>query len=114
MRRRRSMAPEQIFPAAHGGPTLEQIDISQRNCGPLRTHARADFPDRTAVHEEPTTLEQIFLMDCSPSRTHAGAEERCEKEGAAENDCYMLTITPHPSSLLCRLGRERNLEEKNY
>ncbi|KAK4810806.1 hypothetical protein QYF61_008778 [Mycteria americana] len=80
----------------------------------FKRHLDNALNNMTAVHEEPTTLEQIFLMDCSPSRTHAGAEERCEKEGAAENDCYMLTITPHPSSLLCRLGRERNLEEKNY
>lgn len=31
-------------------------------------------------------------------RTHTGAGEKCEKEGAAERNCYILTVIwiPHP------------------
>jgi len=51
---------------------------------------------------EGPTLDK-FMEDCIPQvGPHAGAEEDCEKEGAAETRCDELTTSPiaRPSALL--------------
>lgn len=53
---------EQVFPAACGESTPEQI-----------------FPNMTKACGELT-----------------GEQEKCEKEGTAERNCYVLTVNPHP------------------
>ncbi|GAB0186285.1 zinc finger and BTB domain-containing protein 5 [Grus japonensis] len=98
-----------IHTAAHGGP---------------HTGAGGSDPKKTAAHGEPT-LEQAFWQEPggSPSsrghmleqsipeglypvkRTHAGAGEQHEEEGAAETKHYELTATPIPHPPVPLQGR---------
>jgi len=55
---------------------------------------------------------------CSLYGNHDGAEEKCEKEGAAERNSYVLTITLYSLALLegtrrgvCGEGVKLNMEE---
>ena len=40
---------------------------------------------------------RMCSIHCSPWRAHTGAGEKCEKEGAEESNCYILTL---PTSIL--------------
>ena len=44
----------------------------------------------------------ISLMNCSPWKAHAAAEEKCEEGGSAERNCSPL----HPPHHLGQGGRE--------
>lgn len=57
------------------------LQMPKQSCSPWRT---------------PCWNRWIFLKDCGPLKAHAGAEEKSEKEGAAEKNHCMLTITPYP------------------
>lgn len=47
----------------------------------------------TAAHGKPT-LEQVYPGGLQPpERAHAGAEAKREEEGAAEANCYALTVS---------------------
>lgn len=65
-------------PVTHGGPALEQ-SVPERLHPMGRAHAQ-------------TVPEGLYPV----GRAHAGAEGKCEKEGAAERNCCGLTMTPIP------------------
>ena len=51
------------------------------------------FPKGTAPMDEPVLEQAKPSRDCSFWRTHAGEEKKSEKEGAADRNLYLLTIT---------------------
>ena len=75
-------------------------------------HGRADI--HAAAHGGPYAgAGGCLLKELQPmERTHAGAEEKCEEEGAPERDCYVLNIAPYPPSLLHK-WRGRGVEEES-
>ena len=55
--------------------------------------------------------EQAYGEGLQPvERTHGGAGEKCEEDGATERRCYRLTATPH-SPLPCAASGGREVEE---
>lgn len=74
--------------AARGEDHTRAARYSCRNRNPGRAHTGTGF----------------FLKNCSPQRTHIGAGEKCEVEGAAERSCYIDCYLHSPSSLQCSVG----------
>lgn len=76
-------------------PMPEQVEISRRNCSPQR-----------GAMQEQAYAEGLQAVE----RTHGGAGEKREEEGAIERSCYRLTATPH-SPLPCTASGQGEVEE---
>jgi len=72
-------------------PMPEQGDMSRRNGSPWRAHVAAEV----------FSLKGLYPM----GRTHVGAGEKCEEEGAAEGILCGLSASLHSPSLCTVQGQ---------
>jgi len=85
------------------------------HCSPWRTLGQSMyiFSGGTVAHGEMTPQWSMFILKhCSPWRSHTGAGERYEKEGAVERSCYGLTTIPHSASLCAGQGKARQRSQE--
>lgn len=117
--------PEQQFPCS---PLWGPHQSSYQHCSPWRSphQSRWVFPEGIEAHGEPV-LDQVYLKDCSPWRTHIATDlswRRCpmleqnslRKDRVAEMNCCELAVMPIPSPPCAAWGGwgGRELEMKEW